>query len=1182
MHFSVQICPDLAVVWRLILVLPVLITAQVNAADVTLAADLLTLFPGATTHGEMICQIERPARCGGVARDALSQLPQSTNQNARIEYDLSLPRVSRGELLLLHFAIGLADGARFDQGEDGVLFAIEANRQTIFSAVWQECRWLDQAVDLTDYAGRNIQLAFLTDARRNTNHDGSVWGAPRILHFHGAPQNGPEQPSLPYGIVAVHPKTNANLTLQLQSLDSTNEIVWTLTHPVTDGPVSSWHLFEYGFVDATRVKLNWTPVEAADTVWVNSLPAEPILLRLSPAQSIITPDSQIQVRALVRNQGQGYLSQGAAFVSLMAQDGAVFPAQPVPPLRPAEQTTVEWTWQAPSESGVHNLEAQLITTNGAPPQQMTTTIELLRAPYPQPSAYNRNLVLTNRHMKMELIRSNNGYSMATLWAWHKDQWVQIGVWRPLMQVLLDTPTGEQTWEIRPRSFDRGRTEDGSQPTSSLHYQGVVTDPEQADWAVALRIELDPDRPIARIHYLWQPSAPVKVKSLWGPNFYAGDGSSGSAKSWGLLPGLEYLFGPEPSSNPRDLSPPLHDRRTPHPWKITVPVMAVSMSPGQSTFLVRPGPFFCPDSLKDAPSEPYAFDDEVTLGLFWSPIQSGDAQDCIPSVRFSSPNLDEGMENHRLGLFLPSVPKYVSENADRARNSWGINSGQIIKLDASLVAASGPAMMVLREYYEAMGGFPAANSWPRSFEQELALCREAFMKTVWDSGATKWRHHTDGASHHAPGFATLLWLDAHIAADAVAKRESRARVESAAQKMLEDTGPALFISETNCHIMRWEFPFYYGFLEESLLALESRIRTSANAQHPEGGWIFEPGNEPEKTLGKVGDSVLGTSARHSADLLRYARITGDESARQSGEKALAFMEKFHVPRGGRAWECPIYQPDLLAAAWAIAAYLEGYRVSSNPRWLQLATYWAENGLPFVYQWSLDNHPMMLGATLPAFGSSFYTQSWLATPMQGSGLVYARYLQDLAFFLKKSPLTDQAASHPVLLNLAPEDWRRVAETITVSAMHQQIDQGDLAGTYPNSISGFEKRNPPFLNPENILVNVLLLQGYDPDVKTVRLTRGNERPLVISSGAGIAHAEIRDAELIVELIGHEGETSHTLISGLNPAAVLCNEQLLNRSSDPLKTAIGWHYNPQRQWTFLAIPHTHATARIQVRWAK
>src|SRR5437867_2976240 len=84
--------------------------------------------------------------------------------------------------------------------------------------------------------------------------------------------------------------------------------------------------------------------------------------------------------------------------------------------------------------------------------------------------------------------------------------------------------------------------------------------------------------------------------------------------------------------------------------------------------------------------------------------------------------------------------------------------------------------------------------------------------------------------------------------------------------------------------------------------------------------------------------------------------------------------------------------------------------------------------------------------------------------------------------------RAAGPALALNLSAAGWRRIVELVTVSATHQQFAAGEKIGAYPDSISQFDRRNPAFINPEDILVNVLALNGVDPDVKTARLRQAN----------------------------------------------------------------------------------------------
>jgi len=509
------------------------------------------------------------------------------------------------------------------------------------------------------------------------------------------------------------------------------------------------------------------------------------------------------------------------------------------------------------------------------------------------------------------------------------------------------------------------------------------------------------------------------------------------------------------------------------------------------------------------------------------------------TRFASPNFDEEMENHRLGLFVTNVTS----------------------LDATLVVAEGPVLVAVREWLRDNGGLPKPNPWPRSFQSELDVCRTGFLKTVSDENGDKFRHCIGWGPSYAPGFAALLWLDSRIATNA----DSAARVERVSTNMLREGGAGALTSQANCHIMQWEFPFIYGHLPEAMLHLDGFVDGLIRSQRPDGGWVYEPASKEQADLGRSGDSVLGTCANRASSLLRYARITGDRRSFEAGEKALRFMEMFRVPRGGQTWECPMYEPDILAAAYAVRAYHDGYRITGDKRWLRDAVYWAETGVPFIYLWSLPNKPMMLGATIPVFGSTFYKHSWLGVPVQWCGLVYAYHVFHLAEEMK----TARGDARPTgALDFSPADWRRVTELITVSATHQQFADGEKIGAYPDSITNFERRNGAFINPEDILVNVLALNGYDPDIKTARVKSKNG-DVVISSAAKIEKARANS----FELDWFQGELSHTLFKGAKPGSVRVNGTALRENEEP-----GWRWDGKHQRAYLTIRHSQPKMRVEV----
>jgi hypothetical protein len=324
-------------------------------------------------------------------------------------------------------------------------------------------------------------------------------------------------------------------------------------------------------------------------------------------------------------------------------------------------------------------------------------------------------------------------------------------------------------------------------------------------------------------------------------------------------------------------------------------------------------------------------------------------------------------------------------------------------------------------------------------------------------------------------------------------------------------------------------------------------------------------------------VLGLCAQRASTLLRYARITGDTNTLAAGLKALDFMERFRVPRGAQTWECPAYEPDILAAAYAMRACHDAFRVTGDSRWLHDAVYWAESGVPFVYLWTLPDKPMMLGATIPVFGSTFYTHTWLGVPVQWCGLVYAYHLFHLAEELERHPLSAASSPLPLALNFKPADWKRLVQLITVSGTYQQFAEGEKIGAYPDSISQFEKRNPAFLNPEDLLVNLLALNGHDPDIKSVR-TKTSQGETVISSAAKVERVNAHPDELEFTVQFFPGQKSHTLVSGFAAVRVSAEKASSNGSASAPMPAADWSYDSSRRWLYLSVAHHTESIRVKL----
>ena len=563
----------------------------------------------------------------------------------------------------------------------------------------------------------------------------------------------------------------------------------------------------------------------------------------------------------------------------------------------------------------------------------------------------------------------------------------------------------------------------------------------------------------------------------------------------------------------------------------------------------------------------------------------------------------------MGLFLPTVPDWIPENLGRKgeigrkgkdfflsiqNTPYPLKANTPLTINAEIIAHSKreippapfnkgggnyPIVLDAIVHWTDAYGIPEPLEPPRSDEEELLLSRHGFMHSVWDEETQKSRHCVDWAPANCPGFATLLWYDYLATHDAEVKK----RVELIAQNTIRDSGIGGLASTAGCHILKWEFPFYYGGIEATLETVKESVESIIANQGEDGSWRFHP-NERTANLGREGDAVLGTCASNALGILKYARISGDETALQAGQKALEFMDRFEIPRGAQAWECPLYEPDILAAAHAIGAYVEAYQITKERHYLEQAEYWAKTGLPFLFFWNHPERPGMRYASIPVFGTTFYTHSWFGVPVQWNGLVYAYYLQHLAEYSSIFP------------------WKQIAEGIIVSAMYQQWTEGELKGTYPDGLYGYcTEGRGPHINPEDIMVNLYALRGLDPDISTAIVSIGDSR-IHISSGGKVQDATLssEDADgtivdetksrpvetLKFDLRYVQNEISYTLIRGFGKLrtessfySIMANGETLTEVENLRDIPIGCYSYREPDNVYLKLLHPMETVNIEVQ---
>ena len=111
----------------------------------------------------------------------------------------------------------------------------------------------------------------------------------------------------------------------------------------------------------------------------------------------------------------------------------------------------------------------------------------------------------------------------------------------------------------------------------------------------------------------------------------------------------------------------------------------------------------------------------------------------------------------------------------------------------------------------------------------------------------------------------------------------------------------------------------------------------------------------------------------------------------------------------------------------------------------------------------------------------------------------------------------------------------------------------------------------------MNVLALQGFDPDVKTARLRR-EKNTIVLSSGAEIEHLEATTDGIRFKLNSFPSEPSHSLVAGLKPKEVLIDGHALPQSANPVRREPGWWWDQTHQRTYLTVPHVQKSASVEI----
>jgi hypothetical protein len=683
---------------------------------------------------------------------------------------------------------------------------------------------------------------------------------------------------------------------------------------------------------------------------------------------------------------------------------------------------------------------------------------------------------------------------------------------------------------------------------------ALTDNDGVAWRLAVDFRLTDDPRQAQVDYRLEASESRGLLNWVGPSLLAGQGSFGAAKTEALFPGLEYLLGDEPSSDTAFAAEKYANRTIPHPYKISVPLMAVGHA-------------------------------GAAVGLLWDANQEWHSAWRHPAALFSSPNrIQPGADNHWMALCAPAVePRWRNETELEAHAPC---SGRLWTLSARLAGlASGGVMGVLKAWVAAYGlpsmPCPVEQAGPAShsdFVDNVDLCARSYLDVAWDEAAEGW-HHTlsdPWGPQYQPNLANQLWRYGRWpGGDPLLRARARDQVRRATRRILQRDARAA---------PPLELAMLLGQTKAALGAMTAQARQAAAEQSAGGAWLWKPDvlAVPEfKTedrvarMGRAEDSSSGFTASRARSTAALALTTGDPQAAAATLRAADWCNGQTRPEGAQTWELHLHVPDVLAVPYLIDLNLAAHDLTGDCRYLDAAAAWAWTGLPFTYLWSGYYRPVMRYGTIPVFGVTFHdVQSWFGVIVQWNGLVYASALRRLA---ERRPVD------------GPIDWRALAEGIVRHGMQEQIRRGPYCGMYPDAFSAVrgDEEYTWWLNPQLIGENTFPMAGLPVDSSRRVLRDASGRVLRLTSGAAVEQAEWSGARLRAVLRDWPGETSWTLIGArgtegrpLAPVAVSCEGAPLKQVDDVDRAEQGWQWLPEHGVAVAALRAEHGAAALTVDW--
>jgi hypothetical protein len=826
-----------------------------------------------------------------------------------------------------------------------------------------------------------------------------------------------------------------------------------------------------------------------------------------------------------------------------ANDGIAFavgdePATPCRVARAGEEVVHQANVSA-TAPGVHRF-----TSRATVPGQRSYILESCVSQL-GPESLPEVVCVKTDQIRLELIRdarTEGQYGAARLWlADGKGKWIEASLLQPLATVMIK---GTDALVRRCPSLGVARLSD-----DAVQLGGVVTE-GGGKWRVAIEMQVTRDHgeDIVRVQAWLTAEQGGDLCKFAGPTVLVGRSGEDPLERCGLFGGLEFLESGWSSSSDRAVGEKFAKRWTPHPHKITLPLMAIEQN-------------------------------GVTTAMMWQPMKNWAREHTMPAATFASPNFLDAQPNHLMELFVPNVPEWTSENGTYASRPYHARREELLRVEYVIVAGRKTSVVSMaRRWYEIFGA-PEPPPSPHDAARTYELCMQNFGETMYWPDEKGWRHHMylDQRSGFHPFMAGELL--SHAARSGNDKWVMRTNL--AGRSIVETLGPIA-----------------------SRLARPSDVQGTLASQRADGTWAFK--NTPrmmEQTkefthgkyadLGEDGSTCLGTTVMPALPILRHALITGDPDCVKAGLRALEAMNRFRVPRGAQVWEVPELVPDIRAAALAVEAYRMGFQLTGQERWLDEAQYWAWTGVPFLYAWHVPiettpaqiqvsrsktdwsdrrlapaaegfgnpNRQVTPYATIPVFGTTFYVIGWFGNVVQWCGLEWAYQVLDLLEF-RPDPLL-----------------KAIADGVVCSGEQQMLDREPWVGLYPDVWDlGTNSALGAYISAV-LPLQCLRAQGNAPADAQVwaRVLRPGGRTMHVSGWGRVMKVACAGRELVVECDFAPGQVNELVIVGADkPSTVRVGEEVLPAGDGENH----WQYRPEERAMVLRVKHRQAVMKTVVRW--